>query len=114
MPWGGGRAHSAPLVLVFGGEGTENRQIVCFGWRELGKLGSGAQICRVFVLRRVCGGRLLWLVCGVRAVVEVDQLQPIRWRAHSAPSVLFGGEGKENQQIWVLGESDLRKQGRGR
>ena len=68
MPWGV-RAHSAPLVLVFGGEGTENRQIVCFGWRELGKLGAGAQICRVFVLRRVCGGaccgwcvgRVLWL-----------------------------------------------------
>ena len=40
-----------------------------FGWRELGKLGAGAQICRVFVLRRVCGGaccgwcvgRVLWL-----------------------------------------------------
>ena len=108
MPWEG-RAHSAPLVLVFGGEGTENRQIVCFGWHELGKLGSGAQICRVFVLRRVCGGRLLWLVCGARAVVEVDQLQPIRWRAHSAPSVLFGGEGTKNRQIWVLWESDLGK-----
>lgn len=108
MPWGG-RAHSAPLVLVFGGEGTENRQIVCFGWSELGKLGSGAQICRVFVLRRVCGGRLPWLVCGARAVVEVDQLQPIRWRAHSAPLVLFGGEGTKNRQIWVLGESDLGK-----
>lgn len=108
MPWGV-RAHSAPLVLVFGGEGTENRQIVCFGWRELGKLGAGAQICRVFVLRRVCGGRLLWLVCGARAVVEVDQLQPIRWRAHSAPSVLFGGEGTKNRQIWVLWESDLGK-----
>ena len=49
------------------------------------------------------GGRLLWLVCGARAVVEVDQLQPIRWRAHSDPSVLFGGEGTENRQIVCFG-----------
>ena len=107
MPWGV-RAHSAPLVL-FGGEGTENRQIVCFGWRELGKLGAGAQICRVFVLRRVCGGAPAVVGVWARAVVEFDQLQPIRWRAHSAPSVLFGGEGTKNRQIWVLGESDLGK-----
>lgn len=103
MPWGG-RAHSAPLVL-FGGEGTENRQIVCFGWRELGKLGAGAQICRVFVLRRVCGGRLLWLVCGARAVVEVDQLQPIRWGGAFRPvGAIWWGGYKKSADFGFVGE----------
>ena len=59
-------------------------------------------------------GRLLWLVRGARAVVAVDQLQPIRWRAHFAPSVLFGGEGTENRQIWVLGGASWGNWGLGR
>ena len=71
--------------------------------------GWGANLPGFCTEKGLWGGRLLWLVCGARAVVEVDQLQPIRWRAHSAPSVLFGGEGTENRQIWVLGEGDLRK-----